>query len=192
MLKQHASVQSTPPTLLPGDIQTILTLRLLIARVANPDSLGWWDDEALTPSADFVLKRLFPMAPGLAGRSLALQAALTRHNAVCPANALHLYHLDSDNYDTLALRGARLGSVPLVTAPVTTLQGLREVLEKVTEGPYSYTVRNKALNGCLLIECLRPPANIHPFVHRSKMLAWAYLEGKPNAPVFPYCLEVNP
>ena len=169
----------------------ILTLRLLIARVANVDSLAWWDDEALTASADFVLKRLFPMAPGLAGRSIALQAALTRHNAVCPPNALHLFHLDSENYDALALRGARLGSVPLMTAPVTTLQGLREVLAKVTDGPCPYTVVSKAQSGCLLIEIPRVPGSIRPLVHRAQTLAWAYLEGSPNAAVFPYFLEAN-
>jgi len=45
------------------DVQLILRLRLLIVRAANRDSLAWWDDEALTAPAGFLLERLFPVAP---------------------------------------------------------------------------------------------------------------------------------
>jgi len=188
----HLNTQTSTNMLSPGDIQIILSLRLLIARAANTDSLAWWEDDALTPAADFVLARLFPMAPGLAGRSLALQAALTRHNAACPPGALHLYRLDADNRDRLALRGAHIGSVPLAAAPLTDMDALRDALATLTDGPCPYTVVREGQNRRLLIELPPAPRGITPMVHRAGTLAWAYLGGAPGAPVFPYCLEAIP
>ena len=80
----------------PHAARTILGLRLLLARAANQDSLARWDDESLTTHVGFLLERIFPMAPALAARSLALRAALARHQAACGARdkALHLYRLD--------------------------------------------------------------------------------------------------
>ena len=92
------------------DAQSILSLRLLVARAANKDSLSWWDDESLTSYGGFLLERIFPFAPELAARSLALRAATARHRAVGSSQeaALHLYRLDLDGQDTLTLQ-----SVPL-------------------------------------------------------------------------------
>ena len=75
------------------DAHTILRLQLLVARAANKDSQAWWDDESLTPHAGFLLERIFPMAPTLAAKSLALKAAAARHRVACAGheNALHLY-----------------------------------------------------------------------------------------------------
>ena len=113
-----------------GDLQTILRLRLLIARAANRDSLAWWDDEALTAPAGFLLERLFPVAPPLAARSLALRAAFARHEGACTdiGGVLHLYRLDADNADGLALRTVPLLPVPYPEAPITTTDALREHL----------------------------------------------------------------
>jgi hypothetical protein len=96
------------------DVRIILSLRLLIARAANADSLAWWDDESLTPHAGFLLERLFPRAPSLAARSLALRAALARHQAACAHHegALHLYRLDVDSRDELVLRFEPLLPIP--------------------------------------------------------------------------------
>jgi len=93
-------------TLTPEEARTILQLRLLVARAANRDSLGWWDDESLTPPAGFLLERIFPTAPPLAARSLALAAALARHQVACPdgGRALYLYGCVSQ---IVSLRGQR-------------------------------------------------------------------------------------
>ena len=111
--------------LTPEETGAILGLRLLIARAANRDSLAWWDDESLTPPGGFLLERVFPTAPALAARSLALAAAVARHQAACTGEVLHLYHLDADNQDGLALRFAPLLPIPVPREPIVTMDALR-------------------------------------------------------------------
>jgi len=177
--------------LTPEEIRTILGLRLLIARAASKDSLAWWDDESLTPHASFLLERIFPTAPPLAARSLALAAALARHQAACPANseALHLYRLDADNQDKLVLRFAPLLAIPVPEEPITTLETLRQHLLDLTEEPAPYTVVRGTDARGLEIDIPPCPASVSPMVHRARTLAWAYLEGAPSEPVFPFCVE---
>jgi hypothetical protein len=186
-MAQHTSTGD----LTPEEIRTVLGLRLLIARAANQDSLAWWDDESFTLHAGFLLERIFPMAPSLAARSLALAAALARHQAACPANngALHLYRLDSDNRDKLAIRFAPLLPVPVPEEPISTLQALRQHLLNLTGKPAPYTVVRETGTHGLQIEILPEPESASPLAHRAQTLAWAYLEGAPGEPVFPFCLE---
>jgi hypothetical protein len=171
------------------ETRIILSLRLLIARAANKDSLAWWDDESLTSHAGFLLERVFPTAPALAARSLALAAASARHQAACPEAALHLYRLDTDNRDRLALRFAPLLPVPLPEGPITAMDALRQHLLGVTGGPVPYTVVRETDARGLLVEVPPCPVGVSPMAHRARSLAWAYLEGAPGKPVFPYCLE---
>jgi len=175
----------------PADAHTILSLRLLLARAANNDSLAWWDDESLTPHAGFLLERIFPTAPTLAARNLALHAALARHQAACPANsrALHLYRLDPDNRDKLALRFASLHPIPVPAQPITTMGELSQHLHDLTDARLTYTVVRRTDAGGLQIEIPPGPAGLSRMVHRATTLAWAYLEGAPGHPVFPFCVE---
>ncbi|MFQ5344241.1 MAG: BrxE family protein [Anaerolineae bacterium] len=175
----------------PADAHTILSLRLLLARAANNDSLAWWDDESLTSHAGFLLERVFPTAPALAARNLALHAALARHQAACPANgrALHLYRLDPDNRDKLALRFASLQPILAPDQSITTMDALSQHLLGLTGEPRTYTVVRRTDAGGLQIEIPPGPAGLSPMVHRAKTLAWAYLEGAPGHPVFPFCVE---
>lgn len=138
--------QRSPNSLRPDEARLILSLRLLIARAANKDSLAWWDDESLTLSADFLLERLFPVAPALAARSLALRAAQARHQAACAPykRALHLYRLDLDNLDRLALRNESLLPISLSPAPITTLDELRQGLAALIDEPPAYTVLRRS------------------------------------------------
>jgi hypothetical protein len=177
--------------LTPEEARAVLGLRLLIARAANGDSLAWWDDESLTPHAGFLLERIFPMAPSLAARSLALAAALARHQAACPAHsgALHLYRLDPDNQDELALRFAPLLNVSMPEEPITTLETLRRHLLSLTGKPAPCTVVRETDAHGLQIESPPGPPGVSPMLHRARTLAWAYLEGGPGEPVFPFCLE---
>jgi hypothetical protein len=175
----------------PEDARIILSLRLLVARAANKDSLAWWDDESLTSHASFVLERLFPMAPALAARNLALSAALARHQAACPANGgiVHLFRLDPDSKDKLALRRIPLLAIPVPDHPITTMDALRRYLWELAGKPAPYTVvRQTDMHG-LHIEIPPGPADVSPLLHRARTLAWAYLEGAPGQPVFPFCLE---
>jgi hypothetical protein len=174
--------------LAPEDTRIVLSLRLLIARAANKDSLAWWDDESLTPHAGFLLERIFPTAPALAARSLALAAASARHQAACPESALHLYRLDIDNRDRLALRFAPLLPISVPEEPITTIDTLRHHLLGLTGEPMPYTVvrRNAHWTQIEIPPC---PAGSSPLAHRARTLAWAYLEGSPGGPTLPYCLE---
>jgi len=183
-----AKLMSTD-NLTPKGMRTILGLRLLVARAANKDSLAWWDDESLTAHAGFLLERIFPMAPPLAARSLALAAALARHQAVCTEKALHLYRLDPDNQDKLALRFAPLLPISVPEEPITTLEVLHQHLLDLTGEPAPYTVVRETIAHGLQIEPPPCPPGVSPLAHRARTLAWAYLEGAPGEPVFPFCLE---
>ena len=177
--------------ILSKEAQTIVRLRLLLARAANKDSLGWWDDESLTPHAGFLLERIFPFAPPLAARSLALSAALARHQAACAAheNALHMYRLDNDNQDRLALRSIPLLPIPVAEEAIPSIDALRGHLLEVLGEPAPFTVVRRTDASGLQIAIPPAPAGVSPFPHRAQTLAWAYLEGAPHEPVFPFCLE---
>ena len=170
------------------DTHLVLSLRLLIARAADKDSLAWWDDESLTPHAAFLLERIFPTAPSLAARSLALAAASARHQAACPEEALHLYRLDADNRDRLALRFAPLLPIPVPEEPITTMVVLRQHLLDLTGEPMPYAVVRRNAHW-LQIEIPPCPVGGSLLAHRALTLAWAYLEGSPGEPVLPYCPE---
>jgi len=180
--------------LTPEEAHTILGLRLLVARAANKDSLAWWDDESLTLPAGFLLERIFPVAPPLAARSLALAAALARHQAACSANnrALHLYRLDTDNQDKLALRFAPLLAIPVPEESITTLEALRQHLLNLTGEPVPYTVVRETNAHGLENDVPPCPAGASPLAHRARTLAWAYLEGAPGEPVSPFCVTTQP
>jgi len=183
--------QTSTGNLAPEEAHTILGLRLLIARAANKDSLAWWDDESLTPHAGFLLERIFPVAPPLAARNLALAAALARHQAAGPANsgALHLYRLDADNQDKLALRFVPLLAIPVPEEPITTLETLRQHLLDLTGEPAPYSVVRETNAHGLEIDIPACPAGVSSLAHRARTLAWAYLEGATGEPVFPFCVE---
>ena len=173
------------------DIDTILTLRLLIARAANQDSLGWWDDHSLTGEAGYVLQRTFPVAPTLAGRRLALEAALTRHQALVPADqhSVHLYRLTADNQDRLATRFHTLEAIETPEAPIRSLADLRTHLVRLTGQQLPYTVERRGPAGAVRIAIPPAPAGTDPVVHRAQTLAWAYLEADAGQVSLPYTVD---
>ena len=172
------------------DSEIILRLRLLIARAANKDSLRWWDDESLASHSAFLLRRIFPIDPMSAARNLALQAAQARHEAaLIEPQALHLYGLDADNRDALAVRQTSVKEIQVPNDPISTTDELAGHLEQVTNGPHSFeVVRHMPGNG-LLIRIPDPSSKISVWRHRAQSLAWAYLEGAAGQPVFPFVLE---
>ena len=189
-MAQH-STRSMAHSISPEDARTILSVRLLLARAANKDSLAWWDDESLTPHAGFLLERIFPMAPALAARSLALSAAAARHRAACAGhdNALHLYRLDLDGQDALALSSVPLLSIPLPQEPMPSNDARRQEQLGLLGKPMHYTSVRRTETSGLQIERPPVPVGVSLLLHRAQTLAWAYLEGAPSEPVFPFCLE---
>jgi hypothetical protein len=190
-LKTSSMVQHLGNDSISDDGLAILRLRLLLARAANKDSLAWWDDESLTPHAGFLLERIFPMAPALAARSLALSAALARHEAACAAQAgaLHLYRLDADNQDKLALRFEPLLPIPVPDEPIPSTEALKQHLLGLLAEAAPYTIVRRTEAGGLQIKIPLAPSGVSPLLHRARTLAWAYLEGAPNQPVFPFHME---
>lgn len=173
------------------DILFLLGLRLLIARAANKDSLAWWDDESLTSHSAFLLNRIFPITPHTAARSLALRAALSRHQAACASEsaALHLFRLDAANNDELAVRQVSLASLPMPEEPIGTIDALRVKLLQLTGEPRPYRRVRLTGNQAMLIELPPLPVGMTVWRHRAQTLAWAYLEGPHGRPVFPFILE---
>lgn len=177
-----------PLKLPPAVVHQILGLRLLIARAANVDSLAWWDDDALTSPARYVLQRLFPTAPPLAARSLALRAALSRHEAAVPSTGLHLYRLEPDNRDRLALRFEPRLPIPVPDDPIKTLDDLRAHLRDLTgKEAMPYEIVGERWGDTVQISVPPAPEGVEPMMHRAHTLAWAYLEGQPEQPIFPFC-----
>ena len=180
-----------PSILSPQDARLILQLRLLVARAAGTDSLQWWEDQSFTGPGRFILDRLFPFAPPLAARSLALRAAWERHAAACPnrRDAVHLYRLDSDGQDKMALKDILLLDIPVPEEPIATMAALREQLHTLLGDLPAYRVSQRLNTGAFQVEPLPGPAARPAMLHRAMTLATAYLEGEPGRPVFPYCLE---
>lgn len=173
------------------EAKEILMLRLLIARAANKDSLAWWDDESMAEHSAFLLERIFPVAPPLAARSLALQAAQARHQAayVHESQALHLFRLDTKNGDKLAVRDVSLASLSVPQEPIRTLDELKSQLLRLTHEPKAYQLIRHSGNQALHIEIPALPPGVSVWRHRAQTLAWAYLEAAPNQPIFPYIVE---
>jgi hypothetical protein len=173
------------------DAALVLALRLLIARAANKDSLDWWDDESLTSQGAFLLERIFPVAPSTAARSLALRATLLRHQAALAPEpqALHLFRLDADNQDGLALRWASPAPLPVPEEPIGAMEALQSRLVELMGEPKPYKRLRQGRNQGLLIEIPALPPGISAIRHRAETLAWAYLEGAHGQPVFPFLLE---
>lgn len=176
---------------MPSDqVRLILQLRLLIARAANRDSLAWWDDDSFTAPAGFVLERTFPFAPPLAARSLALRAAWERHLAALPQapSVLHLYRLDSDGQDKLAVRKTHLLDIPVRSEPITSIGELRDEVMSLIGDPPTYRVGHLSSSRAMHIQAPPPRPGDAPLMHRAKVLAAAYLAGEPGRAVFPYLM----
>jgi hypothetical protein len=188
---EEPPIHSKTDIISPEEARVILSLQLLLARAANKDGLAWWDDESLTPHAGFLLGRIFPLAPALAARSLALSAARARHQAALDsyARATCLYRLDSDNRDQVALRSTPLLPISVPDEPIRSMDVLERHLRDVLGEPATYVVERSTEAHGLQIEIPPAPAGVSPMLHQAQTLAWAYLEGAPEQSVFPFVLE---
>lgn len=165
----------------------IVTLRLLIARAAQKDSLQWWEDESLTQAGGFLVDRLFIMdAPEIA-RKLAIEAATTRYEMSFgpDKSKLHLFRLDQTGHVELDLKFIRYLNFELPSVPITSLEDLRKKLDTLTPKRMQYTVISEGLNNQLEIQ-IKGFSRKTPILELSQTLAWAMLEGSYGKPLFPY------
>jgi len=166
---------------------TILGLRLLVARAAQKDSLNWWEDDSLTQAGSYLLERLFLTDPSEAGRKLALEAARTRYQAAFNGedSAIHLFRLDKSGDVEHDLQGIRLGDIPLPSEPIPKPDMLRQKLLDLTGQPPQFQIVGERANNRLEIGMQHTVGKIS-IVNIAATLAWASLEGKPGQPIFPY------
>ncbi len=170
------------------DSRLILSLQLWLARAGQKDSLAWWEAESLTSSGEYVLGRLFPAIPTLAGRQLALAAARARHeNAFADdPDALHLFRLDKAGEIVYALSAINLAELELPLTPVKSMAALHEALQGLSNQPASLPEIIHELPGRRLQVRVAPVAGEAILVTLARALAWAYMNGQPSVPIFPF------
>ena len=155
-----------------------LKIQLLIARAGQNDSLRWWEDDSLTEAGSYILERLFPFAPQIQGRKLALAAAKVRHEAALKEeeDPFYLYQfLEERDYD--------LSDVSIPSTPITTMDELHHQLTAlVPEKPSGMKIIPVSSNGRLQVEFKIETSTLEVV----NALAWAYMEGSPSNPVFPF------
>ena len=163
-------------------------LQLLIARAAQKDSLGWWDDESLTQSGTYVLERLFPSSPSEIACKMALAAASARHQAAFADNphALHLYALDLEGQAEFASRTVPFKQISVATEPIATIAELEQQLSRLVPDPRHKIKSLDELSNRRLAMRLQTSSGELSAAELAKMLAWTYLDGKPGEPVFPF------
>lgn len=169
----------------------LMRLRIIIARAGQNDCLRWWEDESLTANGAYILERIFPGAPAITGRNLALAAATIRHRAALEhlGDVIHLFRISRSNADQLALRALRSRHVASVETSIPDLDSLRHTLLEHIETPPQYEVVGPLTQYSGLRIRLREARS--DVVERANALALAYLEGETGKPVFPYLVELD-
>lgn len=172
----------------PAEGKIILTLRLLIARAAQKDSLNWWEDDSLTPTGAYLLDKLILINVDEASRKLALEAAKVRYRGAFGENnpaALHLFHLDQTGEVEYSLQDIKLTELPLPAHPIKTMDEFRQLLLEHVGAPLKYQVIGERRNNSLEINLKE--ASLKPdLILIAKTLAWATLASEPGKPIFPY------
>lgn len=165
----------------------IIQLRLFIARAAQEDSLRWWEDNSLTPSGEFLLDKIFVFDPTQAGRTLALQTAQSRYQAAFESmpEALHLFRLEPSGAVEYDLRDVDVMQADSPAGAISALDELKHHLTRIIETPPGYQVVSERADHRLEIRLRNDHVRTDP-LQLAQVFAWASLEGKPGAPLFPY------
>lgn len=174
----------------------ILTLRTIVARAGEKESLGWWDSDALSSAGSYILQRLFPRSAAWAGIRLAIEAATIRHRATLGDQpALSLFRL-GEEWDSL-VKGRLEQSYdrvkpPSISGSVQSPTELRAVLEECGD----FNLGNWAAPDLLeLFESrtievgqVRDPRSLSPeeMIRWTSILAASYATGEKGRLVVPY------
>lgn len=83
------------------DLDTLLRLRLVIARLGEMDGAGWWNTRGvLSANGAFVFRRTFPQTHAFAQARVAFAVARSRCQEVfAPPNCATLWHLPAEIED---------------------------------------------------------------------------------------------
>lgn len=184
------SSPSHPGRPMDADVKVVWRLRLIIARAAQSDSLGWWDDRSLTAEGEFLATRLFARRPRLAAAKIALAAARARHAAAIPkGSGVHLFDLGGELEYELA--GMALDEAWIPVDPIVSSDALLDALAGAIPDGVGYTIahsgRPETLTGPIEI---RPSPDVDPsvdpMVAKASALALAYGGAGLGRPVFPF------
>lgn len=165
---------------------TILRLRVLIARAAQPDSLQWWQDQSLTQDGMYVVERLFARNPKWAAAHLAIASSRARHWAAIPRepNVTHLF--DLGNPIEFALADFRIETEWIPNPPASMDDFIMAIGEIVPDGA-GYESGAPDTNGALEIHLLPEREHLLPILlARVSALALAYSGAERGQPIFPF------
>lgn len=165
------------------------SLRFCIARAGQNDSMGWWEDDSLTTTGAYLLERIFPGAPAITGRKLALTAANLRHEAALAHldNVNHLFQLAAENQAKLVLRDLVDTQSWVDLPPIDSIGSLHDMLVKIISTQPEYEVVNRFPEQRVMQ--IRLENHKSSMLEQATALAWAYLEGDVRDPIFPYIVE---
>jgi hypothetical protein len=165
----------------------ILRLRLAVSRAAQRDSLSWWDDEALTPGADLLLRRLFPRSITRAAWTLALLAARARHQLVLAEwpQAHHLFDLGPEVERRLDEALREQAPIVLPQDPIRSRGELAALLQAIAPMP---NIPTRRLADSQRTTQLADEVASWPVADRAVALAWAYTTPEVGGLVAPFYL----
>jgi hypothetical protein len=191
--KVTATIPSTstrPKLLAPTEAETILRLRLLVARAAQPDSLNWWNDRSLTPEGSYVAERLFWMRPRLAAAKIAMVSGQARlWDAVQHTpDTVHLFDLGEMIEHELRL--FPLGEAMIPAAPFTSVAQLRTDIGRLIGDQVGYQVLRRDESRAIEIRAVSEQV-VRLLVLWACACALAFCEGDIGQPVFPYLHRTN-
>ena len=179
------STRTRPKLIAPAEAETILRLRLLVARAAQPDSLNWWNDRSLTPEGGYVAERLFWVRPQLAAAKIAMASGRARHwDAIQAApDIVHLFDLGEIIEHELHV--FPLGEAMIPSAPFASIAHLRTDIGKLIGDKVGYQIVKRDETGAIEIRAVTEQA-VRPLVAWVCACALAFCEGDTGQPVFPY------
>jgi hypothetical protein len=187
-LKRNKVDEEKKPALLTqAEAETILRLRLIVARAAQTDCLHWWEDRSLTPEGDFMTTRLFFAQPRIAGAKTALGAARARHwDAIKRApQVVHLFELgDAIEFE--------LTPIPLeenwIPAAFPDKEAFYAELTRLIPEGAAFNVETGTDLAPETLKIRSTPDNfqLKPIMAEVGALALAYNGGRVNHPIFPY------
>lgn len=187
------AVQSTstrPKLLAPTEAETILRLRLLVARAAQPDSLNWWNDRSLTPEGGYVAERLFWVRPQLTAAKIAMASGQARlWDAVQRTpDIVHLFDLGELIEHELRLFPLDEAMIP--ATPLLSIAQLRTDIGKLIGDQVGYQVLRRDESPAIEIRAVTEQV-VRPLVSWACVCALAFCEGDTGQPVFPYLRRTN-
>src|SRR5262249_50273623 len=140
--------------------------------------------------AVFLFERLFPFNPQSTATRLALVAAVARHSAAFEpiGKCLHLFSFD-EPLDEAGTLDFAYDDSQFAARAISSRAEFQQHLLQITGQPRSYSVVERRYDVALHIRLREQPDGMSLLLWQAQTLAWAYLEGKPNEPVFPYIVE---